>query len=296
MLPGDTSRGPWLVRHTYQRILFQARFVDRLLGRLLDRLEAEGMLEEAAVVVTADHGLVMDPGALLRELSPLPEAGGPVPVGSAELDLLPVPFFVKRPGQRTGEVSERNVSHVDVVPTIAAELGVELPWEVDGRPAFGPASPHPGKRAADVDFLPRELPPRLEGLAARARHRRAWFAPAEGSGWSHRLLPHGELVNGPAPSGDGVFPVAVTLLRPEGPGAHYLVGEVRGGPVATRGVFLALVHAGKVLAVSRTAAYEGDRAVIGFFPEEALPRTEELHVMVVGEEGGPARPRELGWR
>jgi hypothetical protein len=35
----------------------QARFADRLLGRFLDRLDAEGLADGAVIVVTSDHGL-----------------------------------------------------------------------------------------------------------------------------------------------------------------------------------------------------------------------------------------------
>ncbi len=45
-----------LAEQGYQRHLFQVEYVDRLLGHLLDRLEQVGILDEAILVVTADHG------------------------------------------------------------------------------------------------------------------------------------------------------------------------------------------------------------------------------------------------
>jgi hypothetical protein len=39
---------------------------------------------------------------------------------------------VKAPGQATGAVSDRPAETIDVLPTIADELGVDLPWTVDG--------------------------------------------------------------------------------------------------------------------------------------------------------------------
>ena len=41
-------------------------------------------------------------------------------------------MFVKLPGQQEARVSDRLVSTMDVVPTIAHVLGAELPWKVDG--------------------------------------------------------------------------------------------------------------------------------------------------------------------
>jgi hypothetical protein len=46
-----------------------------------------------------------------------------------------VPLFIKAPGQRRGRIDDDNVRTIDVLPTIAEELGVKLPWRVDGRPA-----------------------------------------------------------------------------------------------------------------------------------------------------------------
>ena len=51
-------------------------------------------------------------------------------------DLAFVPFFVKLPGERKGQVVDRHVRIVDVLPTIADALDVELPWKVDGRSGF----------------------------------------------------------------------------------------------------------------------------------------------------------------
>ena len=59
-------------------------------------------------------------------------------------DLAPVPFFLKAPGQKRGRISDRRLQTVDVLPTIADTLGVDIPWKVDGRSALAP----PGSRGA----------------------------------------------------------------------------------------------------------------------------------------------------
>ena len=48
-----------------------------------------------------------------------------------------VPLFVKEPGQTEGVVSDANVLTVDVVPTIADVLDIDIPYPVDGRSALG---------------------------------------------------------------------------------------------------------------------------------------------------------------
>jgi hypothetical protein len=48
-----------------------------------------------------------------------------------------VPLLVKEPGQRQGRISDANVVTVDILPTIADVLDVDIPWEIDGVFALG---------------------------------------------------------------------------------------------------------------------------------------------------------------
>ena len=109
--------------HGLQRHLLQVGYADRVLGRILDRLKGAGIHDRALIVVAADHGHSFRPGQPLR--SPGPE--------NVE-DVLEVPLFVKRPGQIVGAVFDHLVQIIDVVPTIAAEIGAQPPWPVDGKP------------------------------------------------------------------------------------------------------------------------------------------------------------------
>lgn len=101
------SEDPWHVVQGFQRYLHQAAFTDRLLGQILDRLEEVELYDEALVVVLADHGVSFQPGDSRRELTDTNAA-----------ELLPVPLLVKRPQQREGGESDRNVEIIDVVPTV----------------------------------------------------------------------------------------------------------------------------------------------------------------------------------
>ncbi len=60
-------------------------------------------------------------------------------------DIAYVPLLVKLPNQRRGRVVRTPTQSVDVLPTIAAALGVRIPWHVDGRNALSP-----GYSARDV--------------------------------------------------------------------------------------------------------------------------------------------------
>lgn len=106
------------------RYLLQAQYADALVGRLVERLEELGRFDESLVVITADHGVAFEEGRGHRDLDDGDEA-----------DLGWVPLLVKSPHQGAGVVDDGNVLLVDVLPTIARELDVTIPWTVDGVPA-----------------------------------------------------------------------------------------------------------------------------------------------------------------
>jgi sulfatase-like protein len=130
-IPGLNSRralgSRFLTDQAYQRHLLQLGAADELLGELLDRLQRIGVYDRALVAVVADHGVSFRVGHPRRYLRR----------GNVR-DIAPVPFLLKRPGQRAGRVSDRPLRTVDVLPTIADVLGIRIPWRVAGRSAFGP--------------------------------------------------------------------------------------------------------------------------------------------------------------
>jgi hypothetical protein len=104
----------------------QVGFVDSLVGRLVGRLRALGVYDQALVIVTADHG------ASYRESTP--RRG----ISIRNLaDIVRVPLFIKLPGQRDGAIVDGIAESVDVLPTIADVLGMRLPFPVDGRSLVG---------------------------------------------------------------------------------------------------------------------------------------------------------------
>lgn len=118
----------FLTDQAYQRHLLQLGEADALLGELLDRLERVGIYDRALIAVVADHGVSFRVGHQRRYLR-----------RANVRDIAPVPFLLKKPGQRQGRVSDRPLRTVDVLPTIADVLGIHIPWPVAGRSAFGPA-------------------------------------------------------------------------------------------------------------------------------------------------------------
>jgi hypothetical protein len=125
----------WPVELARQRHLLQVAYVDTIIGDLTATLRQQGIYDDALVIVTADHGIGFEPGANARGLD------GAEPSADLLAELAYVPLFVKLPGQQVGETSDANVLTVDVLPTIADVLGVDVPWDVDGRSVFGDPRP-----------------------------------------------------------------------------------------------------------------------------------------------------------
>lgn len=107
----------------YQRHLAQVGYVDRLVGALVGRLRAAGVYDQALVVITSDHG------ASYRENRPRRR----LQLQRNLSDVLRVPLMMKLPGQRQGEVVDRIVETVDVLPTILDAVGAKSSLRLDGR-------------------------------------------------------------------------------------------------------------------------------------------------------------------
>lgn len=108
----------------HQRVVMQAQATDRLLGRLFDRMRADGSFDDALIVVAGDHGQSFTPGEPWRAVSE----------GNHD-EVLWAPLIMKAPHQSAGEVNDDNVETVDILATMAARLGFELPFRTDGIPA-----------------------------------------------------------------------------------------------------------------------------------------------------------------
>ncbi|HEX4070875.1 MAG TPA: sulfatase-like hydrolase/transferase [Planctomycetaceae bacterium] len=129
----DWLNDPPTVHRNEFRYRLQLGFVDRFIGRLMDRLVATKVWENCLLIVTADHGVSFRPGHSRR-----------IPDADNLADIASVPLFIKLPGQREGRVDDRNVESVDIFPTIAETLGIELSEPVDGIPV-SQARRHPRK-------------------------------------------------------------------------------------------------------------------------------------------------------
>ena len=104
-----------------QRYMLQAKLGDALLGEAIDRMKEAGIYDEALVVVAGDHGVSFEPKTAVRKVNNRNAA-----------DIIFPPLYIKYPGQQDGKVDERFAEHLDVLPTIADVLDIDIPWDVKG--------------------------------------------------------------------------------------------------------------------------------------------------------------------
>ena len=285
--PGREGELWWdegLALQAYQRHLLQLGYTDRLLGELLDRLERTGLWNRSLVVVLADHGIYFGEGGRRR-----------APTEDNLDELAFIPLFVKRPGDARGRVVDRHVRIIDVLPTIADALGVELSWKIDGRSAFG-SGPEP--RRVRVG---REAAPLSTALARRAEaHRRQLALFGDGDWDIFALGPYrsllGRSIDALRPAdgtGEAVVDETGSRLLRALPERSPLVPSPLMGTVdgVERGEWLALAVNGRVAALCQ--AYEGRDGVVRFSalaPEDAF-RTGENDARFFLVEGPPGAPR-----
>lgn len=107
-------------------------FVDAQVGRLLDALEQEGLLEKTVVVFWSDHGYFLGEKGLWYKRK------------AFELSAR-MPMLIAAPGMAAGRHSTKPVELLDLYPTLADLCGLEAPTDLEGlslRPLLeNPASP-----------------------------------------------------------------------------------------------------------------------------------------------------------
>ena len=106
------------------------RAVDRSVGRIMEKLEEEGLADNTIIVFSSDNGGAGYIG--------LPEVNAPYRGWKITLfeGGIRVPLFMKWPAAiAPGTVIEEPVAHIDVMPTLAAATGASLPAgvDIDGR-------------------------------------------------------------------------------------------------------------------------------------------------------------------
>jgi hypothetical protein len=240
----------WPLTLGRQRHVLQAGYADRLVGELVRVLRDRGLYDRSMIVVVADHGISFEPGGPIRGIDGQPL--GP----DAEADILWVPFFLKEPGQTEARISDADVRTVDVLPTMAEVLDVDLPWDVDGqsalsRPRTGSIKPY---YSSDVGPFGVGLaePVDVDGASGwrrvLARSLDALLPPGVGPNRIWKVGPFPELI------GERIEDIGPGRLRPvdavlRGSDAYENVDRGAFLPVLVRGKVDGMAH-GEVVAIA----------------------------------------------
>ncbi len=104
-------------------------YLDGFLAKVFAQLEAQGLYDDALIVLTADHG------------EEFHEHGGWWHGTTLYDEQIHVPLIVKLPGNRSAGAREKSLARsVDIAPTLLAVAGAGVPAGVQGRDLFGNAS------------------------------------------------------------------------------------------------------------------------------------------------------------
>jgi Sulfatase len=295
LLPGmNTVPGfadEFVTRHDEQRYLLQLGYTDRLLGRLTRRLKSQGIYDKTLIVATADHGIAFQFGVQTRRS---------VSMSNVE-ELTPIPFFVKKPGQRRGRVSDVLARTLDVTPTIADVLGWKVGYHTDGHSAFGPITRHRKRvilNTRDFSSVVNISAKRWEARRrAVVRRRLRFFGDGDIASLYTHLGPHRELIGKQVGSlaraagvrasvtQDGMF---ADVEPSSGVMPTQIAGDLSGGRGGGRRDLAVAVN-GRIEAVGRSFYLTGDPTEHFAFmvPETSLHRgRNSIQVLEVGASGG----------
>ena len=102
------------------------RYVDDQIALIVDLLEAEGVLGDTAIIISADHGENMGELGIYGEH------------GTADQATCHIPMIVKWPGGQAGTVDDGLHYNIDLAPTLADLLGGQKQALWDGE-SYAPA-------------------------------------------------------------------------------------------------------------------------------------------------------------
>lgn len=278
---------PQIVALAYQRHLLQARFADRLLGELLDRLQSTARFDRSLIVVTADHGASFRPGQPPRDAT-----------GVNPAETLWVPLLIKEPGQSSGVIHRRAIETTVILPTVIDLLGIDAPWPLNVASALDLADAGTGRRelpegatvamawkkkvfGVDLDLDP---PLRMNRHADLIGERLEALPPAEKARLRLLKLEPGAVLDNRPQS--GTRPVWITGI---------LTGRDRPDDCCD----LAFAVNGRIAAVQRSYAstsanFERFQTLL---PESSLVAgANDLQVLVIAESAGGRRLLVPRWR
>lgn len=118
------NRDEQTVRNELGREFACSENIDIQLGKVLDKLEAMGELDNTYIIYTSDHGMSIGRHGLMGKQNLYEHTWR-------------VPFIIKGPGITAGKRKEGNIYLLDILPTLCDLARIDTPETVQGK-SFGP--------------------------------------------------------------------------------------------------------------------------------------------------------------
>lgn len=120
----DIPRDPELIRQAIAAYYGMISEVDSEIGRILDTLDQQGLFENTIIVFAGDNGLALGAHGLLGKQNLYEES-------------MRIPMVFVGPGIAANVVSEQFAQLHDLMPTLAALLGIDPPASSEGSALLG---------------------------------------------------------------------------------------------------------------------------------------------------------------
>jgi len=175
-------------RDQYQKFLHQYAATDKMVGDLVTKLRAAKNWDRTMLIVTADHGITLEPGEHKRDVNA-------TRTDTME-DLYRIPLFIKYPDQTVFETNDCPVMAVDILPTISAVKGIDAGWRYDGQSLLNNC---PQRQARTITWLTgrTEFISSVESLQKRAVKYDQWVSFDTGVDGISGIAPYGSLMKAP---------------------------------------------------------------------------------------------------
>lgn len=133
-----TERSEAAIRDQLGREYACIENIDIQVGRVVDKLEEVGELDNTYIIFTADHGIAVGRHGLMGKQNLYEPSWR-------------VPFLVSGPGIKPGSEASGYIYLMDVLPTLCDLAGIEIPEELDGT-SFRPVLEGRQDRIRDVMY------------------------------------------------------------------------------------------------------------------------------------------------
>ncbi len=172
--------------------------IDKLLGKLLGKLEEQGIADNTIIVFTSDHGLLHGEHGL----------GGKTFLYEPSIRIPLIIYDPRHSGAKVASTSDALVALVDIAPTLLEFVGAPVPQEIQGK------SLKPLMRGAEVKwrdalFLENNMTiqnyPRMEGVRTQRWKYIRYFDKSKDQEYEDMLLAS---INGEEPVYEELFDLA----------------------------------------------------------------------------------------